>query len=121
MAFHNDLGKKGELLAKQYLLDAGYEILDENWTYGKAEIDLIVLKNRIISFVEVKTRSSISFGAPEDFVNEAKIKQMEMASFHYIEMMNHQNEISFDIIAITFNQKNKYTIKHIKDAFWPEN
>ena len=41
MASHNDLGRKGELMAKLYLEQQGYEIMDENWCHGKAEIDLI--------------------------------------------------------------------------------
>ncbi|WP_450782892.1 YraN family protein [Streptomyces sp. NPDC001635] len=60
MALHNDLGRAGEKIAKQYLEDQGYEILDENWTHGKAEVDLIVYKNGIMIFVEVKSRSSIA-------------------------------------------------------------
>ena len=119
MATHNDLGKKGELIAKAYLETNGYEILDENWTYVKAELDLIAYKNRVMVFVEVKARTSVAFGEPEDFVDAAKQKQMELASSEYIEIMNHQNDIRFDIIAITFT-KNSYTLNHIEDAFWPE-
>lgn len=120
MALHNDLGKAGESIAKRYLEDQGYEILDENWTYGKAEIDLIVYKNGIIVFVEVKSRSSVAFGEPEEFVHKAKEKQMELAANAYIDIMNHQNEIRFDIIAITFTKNKSYNLNHIEDAFWPE-
>ncbi|MFC4212272.1 YraN family protein [Pedobacter lithocola] len=120
MATHNELGQKGEYIAKKYLEDKGYEILDENWVHGRAEIDLIVYKNGIIIFVEVKSRTSVAFGQPEDFVQQAKQKQMEIASLEYIEIMNHQNEIRFDIIAITFKKDNTYTLKHIEDAFWPQ-
>jgi len=119
MALHNDLGKQGEVIAKEYLEAKGYEILDENWTHGKAELDLIAYKDRIMVFVEVKARTSIALGEPEDFVDIAKQKQMELASAEYIEIMNHQNDIRFDIIAITFT-KNSYTLNHIEDAFWPE-
>ncbi len=119
MATHNDLGKKGEVIAKAYLETNGYEILDENWTYGKAELDFIAYKNRVMVFVEVEARTSVAFGEPEDFVDAAKQKQMELASSEYIEIMNHQNDIRFDIIAITFT-KNSYTLNHIEDAFWPE-
>nr|MBP8067657.1 YraN family protein [Pedobacter sp.] len=66
MARHNDLGKRGEQLARQFLIQRGYEILDENWVFERAEIDLIAYINRIIVFVEVKTRSSTGFGLPED-------------------------------------------------------
>lgn len=119
MAQHNDLGRRGEVLAAQFLVDKGYEILDENWVHGKAEIDLIAYTNRQIVFVEVKTRTSVSFGMPEDFVSDAKQKQMELAANEYIELMNHQGEIRFDIISVLFDKQDKFTIKHIEDAFWP--
>ena len=53
MAIHNDLGREGEGIAKQYLENNGYEVLDENWTFGKAEVDLIVYKDGVMVFVEV--------------------------------------------------------------------
>ena len=46
MAKHLDLGRKGESLPKHILENLGYEIMDENWTYGKAEVDLIAYKNK---------------------------------------------------------------------------
>ncbi len=119
MATHNDLGFKGEAIAKRFLVNKGYEILDENWVYGKAEVDLIAYLNRQIIFVEVKTRTSVAFGMPEDFVTDAKQKQMELAASEYIVLMNHIGEIRFDIISILFDTQDKYTIKHIEDAFWP--
>ena len=119
MAQHNDLGKEGETIAKDFLEKKGYEILDENWVHSKAEVDLIAYLHRQIIFVEVKTRTSVAFGMPEDFVSEAKQKQMELAANEYIELMNHQGEIRFDIISILFDKQKKYTIKHIEDAFWP--
>lgn len=119
MASHNDLGFKGEAIAKTFLEENGYEILDENWVHGKAEIDLIVYLNKKIIFVEVKTRTSTSFGMPEDFVTEAKQKQMDLAANEYIELMNHKGEIRFDIVSVLFDKQNNYTINHIEDAFWP--
>ena len=119
MALHNELGFKGEDIAKHYLLQKGYEILEENWIFGKAEIDLVAYVNKQLIFVEVKTRSGINFGMPEDFVDLAKQKQMEIAANEYIELMDHQGEIRFDIIAVLFDQQDKYTINHIEDAFWP--
>ena len=119
MASHNDLGFKGETLAREFLEKKGYEILDENWVYGKAEIDLIAYLNKKIVFVEVKTRTSTLFGLPEDFVSAAKQKQMDLAANEYIELMNHKGEIRFDIIAVLLDKQNNYTINHIEDAFWP--
>lgn len=119
MAAHNDLGKYGEQLAKAYLEEKGYEILDENWRYERAEVDLIAYLDSVIIFVEVKTRSSTGFGLPEDFVNRAQRKRMANAADEYLELMNHEGETRFDIISILFKENNRYTIKHIEDAFWP--
>ena len=119
MATHNDLGRKGESLAKALLENAGYEILDENWTHGKAEIDLIAYKDSVIIFTEVKTRTGNSFGEPEDFVDNRKQKLLADAADEYIYLMNHQGEVRFDIIAILFDKTGNYILNHIEDAFWP--
>ena len=119
MATHNDLGRHGELLAKTHLEALGYEILDENWTHGKAEIDLIAYKNSIIIFAEVKTRTGNDFGEPEDFVDARKQKLLAEAADEYIYLMDHQGEVRFDIISILFDRNTNYTLKHIEDAFWP--
>jgi putative endonuclease len=119
MATHNDLGRKGESLAKILLENAGYEILDENWTHGKAEIDLIAYKDRVIIFAEVKTRTGNFFGEPEDFVDNRKQKLLAEAADEYIYLMDHQGEVRFDIISVLFDRQANYTINHIEDAFWP--
>jgi putative endonuclease len=119
MAQHNELGKYGERLAAAFLIKKGFEILDENWVYERAEIDLIGYFDRTIIFVEVKTRSSTGFGLPEDFVDRCKQKHMANAADAYIDMMNHEGEVRFDIISILFKRDHSYTIKHIEDAFWP--
>lgn len=119
MAKHHLLGNRGEALASQYLETLGYEILDRNWTFQKAEIDIIVYKDQQIVFVEVKTRSGNAFGQPEDFVNAVKQKTMERAAEEYIYLMSHKGEIRFDIISILFETSDKHILRHIEDAFWP--
>jgi len=119
MASHNDLGKRGEEIAKAYLENKDYQILRMNWRHKRAEIDLIVKHLGTLIFVEVKTRSSVDFGQPEDFVDWKKEKQFEFASLAFMEQTKHEGEIRFDIVAITFESKNIYTINHIEDAFWP--
>jgi len=119
MAVHLDLGRKGESLAKTFLEGQGYEILDENWTHGKAEIDLVAYKDRVIIFTEVKTRTGNGFGEPEDFVDKRKQKLLAAAADQYIYLMDHQGEVRFDIVSILFDKNANYTLKHIEDAFWP--
>ncbi|MDQ7948764.1 MAG: YraN family protein [Pedobacter sp.] len=118
MATHNDLGRKGEEIAARYLQENGYELLDANWCYGKAEIDLIAYIDGQIIFVEVKTRTTTAFGFPEEFVTLSKQKLLQSAAEAYIDVMNHEGEVRFDIISVIFN-KQQFNINHIKDAFWP--
>lgn len=119
MAQHNDDGKKAEAIAKTFLEEKGYEILDENWTFGKAEVDLIAYHQKTIIFIEVKARSGEQFGQPEEFVNEKKQQLLSAAAEEYIFLMNHKGEIRFDIISIIFTKDfSSYELKHIEDAFW---
>jgi putative endonuclease len=118
MAVHNQLGAKGETLAKAFLEEKGYEIIDENWSHGKAEVDLIAYFEKQIIFIEVKTRSSTTFGQPEEFVNEAKQKNLKRAAEEYIYLMRFKGEIRFDIIAIVFTKQGQYQVRHVEDAFW---
>ena len=117
MAQHNELGKKGEKLAVDYLIKKGYTIRDTNWRYLKAEVDIIAEKEGILAIVEVKTRSSLDFGNPQDFVNPKKIKLLVMAIDHYVNSKDLDIEVRFDIIAIV-NQNGKFSIEHFKDAFY---
>jgi putative endonuclease len=119
MALHLEMGHKGESLAKTFLENAGYEILDENCTHGKAEIDLIAYKDKVIIFAEVKTRTGNGFGEPEDFVDNRKQKLLAEAADEYIYLMDHQAKCVFDIIAVLFDKNANHTLKHIEDALWP--
>jgi putative endonuclease len=119
MAQHNHTGKKGEEIAANFLRSKGYEILDENWTHGKIEIDLIALYQHTLIFIEVKTRSSLGFGNPEEFVDQKKQQQMQMGAQAYLEIMEHDSEIRFDIIAVWMQRDNQFKITHFEDAFWP--
>ncbi len=118
MAVHNDLGKKGEAIAASFLQRKGYEIIDENWCYGKAEVDLIALYDDTIIFIEVKTRSGNYFAEPEDFVDAKKQKLFAEAAEEYVFLVDHKGEIRFDIIAILIKNDQSFDIKHIEDAWW---
>jgi len=117
MAQHNELGKKGEELAVNFLVKNGYTIRDKNWRYLKAEVDIIAEKDGILAVVEVKTRSSVDFGNPQDFVNPKKIKLLVAAIDEYVVSKDLDIEVRFDIIAIV-NHNNKFVIEHLEDAFY---
>ncbi len=117
MAFHNDLGKQGEQLAVDHLAENGYEILETNWTFDKAEIDIIARQGATLAIVEVKTRSSLDFGLPQEFVKPAKIKLLLKAVDEYIKQRDLDVEVRFDIIAI-HNDNGKFSVEHLPDAFY---
>ncbi len=117
MADHNDLGKLGEELAVDFLQKNGYKILETNWVFQKAEIDIIAQKENVLAIVEVKTRSTIGFGLPQDFVKPKKIQLLVKAVNEYVISNDLDVEIRFDIIAISKEGK-EYTIEHIEDAFY---
>ncbi|MEZ4816672.1 MAG: YraN family protein [Flavobacteriaceae bacterium] len=118
MAYHNDLGKIGEELAAQFLLREGYEILERNFVYDKAEIDIITQKDKgEIVVVEVKTRNSAAFGNPQEFVSKSKIKLLVKAAHEYVISRNLNVEVRFDIIAVLKNKKEE-SIEHFENAFY---
>ena len=119
MARHNDIGKLGESIASNYLLDEGYQLLETNWRFRRAEIDLIAKDGDILVFIEVKTRSSAAFGEPEEFVTPEKENLIAAAASAYMEAINHDWEIRFDIISILLKSEQSYSIKHLEDAFFP--
>lgn len=116
MAEHNDLGKLGEELAVAFLEKDGYKILDTNWTFQKAEVDIIAQKDSTLAVIEVKTRSSIDFGLPQDFVKPKKIQLLVKAINEYVISNDLEVDVRFDIIAIHKTGK-KFEIEHILDAF----
>lgn len=127
MAEHNELGKIGEKVAVAYLQKNGYAILETNWTFQKAEIDIIAKKENTLAIIEVKTRSSIEFGLPQDFVNPKKIQLLVKAVDAYVTQNDLEVDVRFDIIAITSAIKspslqvvkeNTFEIEHLKDAFY---
>ena len=117
MAEHNDLGKLGEELAVDFLKKNGYEILETNWTFQKAEVDIIALKAEVLAVVEVKTRSSLDYGLPQDFVKPKKIQLLVKAVDAYVTLNEIDVNVRFDIIAIQ-KEKESFAIEHLTDAFF---
>lgn len=118
MAEHNLVGKKGEEIARDYLLDNGFKIRDLNWRHKKNELDIIAEINNLLVVVEVKTRTSEYFENPKEAVTKKKQKNIIVATEAYINEFNIDYETRFDIIAVSL-LKTETKIEHIKDAFQP--
>lgn len=116
MAKHYELGKEGEQTAVDFLLKNQYQILERNWRFQKAEVDIIAQKNDILICIEVKTRSSDFFEDPQDAVKKKKIKLLVEAMNEYVISKDLDVEVRFDIIAIT-KTNNQFEIEHLENAF----
>ncbi|SFN51183.1 putative endonuclease [Bizionia echini] len=117
MAHHNELGDLGEQLAAEYLQAKGYAILERNYRFQKAEIDIIARHNNQLICVEVKTRNSDFFGDPQEFVTPGKVKLLVKAMDAYVTENDIDLESRFDIIAVLKN-KTTETISHYENAFY---
>ncbi len=110
------LGKIGEDLAVQYLMDKGYKILERNWRAYRKEIDIIAIDGNNIVFVEVKTRQDDEFGSPEMAVNRIKRAHIYAAAGAYYYGNKVDLDVRFDVISILYHHGNP-EITHIMDAF----
>ncbi len=119
MASHNELGQSGEKIAAEYLEREGYQILESNWRHHRAEIDLIVLKEGVLVFVEVKTRSGGQLADIALAVDENKKTLIIHAAVEYQYQKDHEGEVRFDIITILYQSENTFDIQHFQDAFFP--
>ena len=106
-------GKEGESRAENFLKEKGYEIVARNYRFKRSEIDLIVMKEHWLVFVEVKMRTSSAFGHPEEAVNNAKRKKVMEGAAQYLIDSNWQGQVRYDIVAIK-----KKEIVHFEDAFY---
>ncbi|PIV39040.1 MAG: YraN family protein [Candidatus Omnitrophica bacterium CG02_land_8_20_14_3_00__42_8] len=115
-----ELGQKGEETAALYLRRKGYKIIEQNYRYSRlGEIDLIAQEGKDLVFVEVKTRSSLSFAEPEEAVNYQKQKRIiKLAQGYLLNQKLDQVSCRFDVVSIIIDQGGKIkSIKLIRDAF----
>lgn len=107
-------GIEGEAIAKHHYESLGFEILETNYRYQRAEIDLIVLQeDEFLVFVEVKSRSSKDYGEAETFVSEAQQERIKAAAEDYIYAISWKKDIRFDIVTVDADGK----IEVFEDAF----
>ena len=114
----HQLGQAGETAAADYFLARDYEVLARSYRHGRAEVDLVLRRGaELLVFVEVKTRSSGQFGAPETFVSARKKELFRLAATHLQEELAWRGDIRFDIVALTLLSQG-FRIEHFEDAFY---
>ncbi|HQN93623.1 MAG TPA: YraN family protein [Prolixibacteraceae bacterium] len=119
MAEKNELGRRGEQIACEYLIRKGMEIKERNWRYRNGEIDIIANDKKELVIVEVKTRSAAIYEEPKDSISDKKIRFLVNAAEEYIMQTDFYGETRFDIISIKWYGNEHYEIDHIPEAFYP--
>ncbi len=113
---NKEIGKYGENLAKKYLENLGYKILDMNYKYSRyGEIDIIALYKNELCFVEVKTRRNDKFGTPMEAITKDKLNKIQMSAISYIQQKKPKFEkYRIDAVSILLKDNNE-EITHIKN------
>ena len=117
MPEHLIIGKSGEDLAAVYIEQKGYVILERNWRSRRNEVDIIASENKVLHFIEVKTRTSFNHGMPEQKAVGNKLKHLKDAAEAYLFQHPEWKMIQFDILSINIRSDGTPTYFFIEDVF----
>lgn len=114
-----DIGREGEELAAAYLESKGYTILERNYHFKHAEVDIVAYDNEAyIIFVEVKQRATNRYGEPEEYVTHEKMKNVYKAAEAWIyERKMDGAPARFDVVSILQPPGGAPEIKHFENVF----
>jgi len=106
-------GQLGENIAREFLKKKGYNILENNYRCREGEVDIIARKGEHLVFVEVRTRTSQSYGMPEESLNAEKVRHLMTAANHYLQK-SHRADCAWrvDVVAIELTRDN--SVKRIE-------
>ena len=110
-------GNQGEYMARKYLEEKGYEIIETNFYCRFGEVDIIAKNKNEISFIEVKTRKQFIYGLPAESVTKQKKSHIYKIAEFYIYLYQLYNyPISLDVIEVYMFEDKENRIEHIKNA-----
>jgi len=119
MTYQQRIGRSGEQKAVEYLSEMGYQLLEHNYSSLYGEIDIIALDQDMVVFVEVKTRTSNTFGTPEDSVTATKIEKLQNTALMWL--LDHPEapeDWRIDVISVLIDQENNLLdMQHFIDAY----
>jgi putative endonuclease len=111
------LGSFGENLVADYLLSRGALILDRNWRIKEGEIDLVAkMPDGVIAIVEVKTRSSLSFGHPLEAIDNRKSHRLQRLALAWLVTHGHFGKsFQIDCAAVLIDRYGRHSIDYRSD------
>lgn len=113
MTYQKQIGERGESIAAEFLRQKGFQLLEQNFTSRYGEIDLVALQSDCVVFVEVKTRTTKTFGNPEDSITPAKLERVQKAGLMWLqEHPEAPGDWRIDVVAILMDAK--YQVQDIK-------
>ncbi len=115
----SELGRQGEDAAAVFLKAQGLEIIELNFRIRGGEIDIVARDEFTLCFIEVKTRRSRTYGAPQESVSFFKKDRLIKAGLFYISGKNlHDQNVRFDVIFVFYKRGQKEPeMDWIKNAF----
>ena len=107
-----------EEVARRYLEDRGYGVLETNYTCRRGEIDLIAQEGETLVFVEVKQRKNAMYGTPAESISPAKIAKLRVTALHYLTEVHGRDDLPlrFDAVLLTGTLEN-HRLEHLKGVF----
>ncbi len=113
-----DTGILGEKLARDFLKKRGYRILETNYRCPQGEIDIIAKHKDFLVFIEVRTKTSLEFGSPEESITPAKKERMRATAFHYRQTHNNLSPLwRIDVVSVELSRKGELSrIELIENA-----
>jgi putative endonuclease len=114
----DELGRRGEDLAADYLAGTGLVVLSRNWRCREGEVDLIATDGQRLVVCEVKTRSGTGYGEPSEGVTPAKAARIRRVTAAWLRAYRvGWCEIRFDVLAVLCPQNGPVTVEHLQGAF----
>ena len=114
---YSQQGHEGEHLAVRHLKRLGYRIICRNYRSPLGEIDIIARHRGVLVFVEVKSRSTETFGSPKLAVTSAKQRKLSQVAWHYLQQHNlTEASARFDVVTIS-RSKGTPLFEVIENAF----
>lgn len=128
MRVKDAVGRFGEQVAADHLTAAGLVILARNWRCRGGELDIVATEGRTLVFVEVKTRSSLAFGAPAEAVDARKAARVRRLATQWIDEQRGDpgsaapsppgwRSIRFDVVSVLRHARGGVEVDHVAGAF----
>ncbi|MDT4900758.1 MAG: putative endonuclease [Pseudonocardiales bacterium] len=121
MRVKDAVGRFGEQVAAEHLLAAGLTIVTRNWRCRDGELDIIARDGRDLVFVEVKTRSSVAFGAPAEALSRLKIARIRRLALRWMEEHRDADgfwtSVRFDVVSVVRRPYGLPDVHHLRGAF----